>query len=81
MKAISFILLLSLSCAVYAESSDAEIITQITSWIGIATSVVGIFAVVAAVTPTKRDDKIVGKIMKFIDVLGANFGAAKNKDK
>ena len=41
-------------------------------------SVVGTFAVIAAATPTKRDDSIVGFLSKFIDFLGANIGAAKN---
>ncbi len=41
-------------------------------------SVVGTFAVIAAATPTKRDDSIVGFVSKFIDFLGANIGAAKN---
>ncbi|MDO6747186.1 hypothetical protein [Gilvimarinus sp. 1_MG-2023] len=43
-------------------------------------SVVGTFAVIAAATPTKRDDSIVGFVSKFIDFLGANIGAAKNQN-
>jgi|14BtaG_2_1085337.scaffolds.fasta_scaffold71483_2 hypothetical protein len=44
-----------------------------------AATIVGGFATIAAITPTRRDDSIVGKIAKFIDLLGANFGYAKNK--
>lgn len=48
-------------------------------WLQVITSVIGTFSVIAALTPTQRDDRIVGKLMKFVDFLGANFGAAKNK--
>lgn len=48
-----------------------------TYWEPIA-SVIGTAAVIAAATPTKRDDSIVGFITKFVDFLGANIGAAKN---
>lgn len=50
-------------------------------WLQIITSVIGTFSVIAAVTPTKRDDRVVGKLMKIVDFLGANFGAAKNRGK
>lgn len=49
-------------------------------WLQVITSVIGTFSVIAAVTPTQRDDRIVGKLMKVVDFLGANFGAAKNKN-
>lgn len=42
------------------------------------TSFIGSFAALAAVTPTKRDDTIVGYVTRFVDLLGANIGAAKN---
>lgn len=44
-----------------------------------ATSVVGAFALLASVTPTKSDDAIVAVLQKVIHFLGANFGQAKNK--
>lgn len=56
-----------------------EKLETILQWIQIFTSVVGSFALIAAATPTDRDDRIVGKLMKIVDFLGANFGAAKNK--
>ena len=34
---------------------------------------------VAAITPTPRDDAIVGKVYKFIDLLALNIGKAKDK--
>lgn len=48
-------------------------------WLQVITSVIGTFSLIAAITPTQRDDRIVGKLMKVVDFLGANFGAAKNK--
>jgi len=46
--------------------------------IGIATSVVGAFAILATMTPNPNDDKIVSQLYKLINFLGANFGQSKN---
>ena len=46
--------------------------------IGIATSVVGAFAILATMTPNPKDDKIVSQLYKLINFLGANFGQSKN---
>jgi hypothetical protein len=45
----------------------------------IALQVVGIAALIATMTPNKTDNKIVDAISKIINLLGANFGKAKNK--
>ncbi len=45
----------------------------------IALQVVGVAALVATLTPTESDNKIVGMITKLIHLLGANVGKAKNK--
>lgn len=50
-------------------------------WMQILTSLVGTFGLIAAATPTKRDDRVLGKLLKVVDFLGANIGAAKNRDK
>ena len=47
---------------------------------GIATSVVGVFAIVSTMTPNPKDDKIVSQLLKFINFLGANFGKSKNQE-
>lgn len=39
---------------------------------------VGIAAVVATMTPNESDNVIVQKILDFVNLLGANFGNAKN---
>ena len=46
--------------------------------IGIATSVVGAFAIISTMTPNPNDDKIVSQLYKLINFLGANFGQSKN---
>lgn len=56
-----------------------ELIAVLPSWLDALTSLIGSFALIAALTPTKRDDSIVGKASKVVDFLGANFGNAKNK--
>ena len=37
-------------------------------------------AIIAALTPTKKDDVILGKVRRVIDLLAFNFGNAKNKE-
>lgn len=61
-------------------TATEDLLEKIAVWAGVLTSVVGTFSVIAALTPTKRDDRIAGKLMKVVDFLGANFGAAKNKN-
>ena len=46
--------------------------------LGAVTSIVGGFALLAALTPNKSDDSIIQMILKAINFLGANFGKAKN---
>ena len=42
------------------------------------TSFVGFFAMIATMTPTDSDNKIVEFLQKVIHFFGANFGNAKN---
>ena len=60
-----------------------EIINYIASNFGaiitIALSVVGTAALIAAVTPTPKDDAAVAQLRKVVDFLAANWGNAKNK--
>ena len=48
--------------------------------IEIVLAVIGAAATIAAITPTKRDDEIVGFILKLVNVIGMNVGNAKNKN-
>ena len=47
--------------------------------IGILTSVVAVASAIAALTPTPKDDTIVGKVYKVLDFLALNVGKAKDK--
>ena len=53
------------------------IITNFDVIFTIATSVVSTASLVAALTPSPRDDQLLSKIRKFIDVLALNVGNAK----
>ena len=44
----------------------------------ILTQVVGVAALVATLIPNESDDKIVGFVLKVVNVLGANVGKASN---
>lgn len=51
------------------------------NWESISTAVlavIGAAAAVAALTPTPKDDSFLAVLRKFIDVVGMNFGNAKN---
>ena len=43
--------------------------------------IVGVFSVVASLTPSKADDRVVQAVLSAIDFLGANFFRAANADK
>lgn len=45
----------------------------------IASSVVGTAAVIAAATPTPKDDEWVAKARKVLDLLAFNVGNARNR--
>jgi|TARA_R100000482_G_scaffold56309_1_gene20186 hypothetical protein len=45
----------------------------------ILTSAVALASAIAAVTPTPKDDSLVKKAYKFIDLLAINVGKAKDK--
>ena len=53
-----------------------EMLINAISWI---TIVVTVASLVAASTPTPKDDVWIGKLYKFIDLLALNIGKAKEK--
>jgi len=48
--------------------------------ITIAMAVLSSATVITAMTPTKADDKIVGFILKLLNLLAGNIGKNKNAD-
>ena len=51
-------------------------IADIIMWV---TAIVTISSLVAASTPTPKDDVWIGKLYKLFDLAALNFGKAKNK--
>jgi hypothetical protein len=60
-----------------------DIINWVTGHLGeliaILTGVVTVASAVAALTPTPKDDTVVGKAYKIVDWLALNVGKAKDK--
>jgi len=54
------------------------ILTTVGSYVPAALMIVGGFALLAAKTPNKSDDRIVQVILDVINFVGANFGKSKN---
>tara|TARA_R110002012_G_scaffold66878_1_gene174632 strand:+ start:1598 stop:1762 length:165 start_codon:yes stop_codon:yes gene_type:complete len=52
---------------------------MIGEWIGIITSIVCLASIVCALTPTPKDDAMMGKFYKVIELLALNIGKAKQK--
>jgi len=53
-----------------------EMLINAISWI---TIIVTVASLIAASTPTPKDDVWVGKLYKFLDLLALNIGKAKEK--
>ena len=51
-------------------------IVEIVMWI---TTIVTVASLIAASTPTPKDDAWIGKLYKFVDLLALNIGKAKDK--
>lgn len=57
------------------------IMANIDSIIAIALAVVGLFSMIATMTPNKADDRIAQFLLDVINFLGANVGKASNEEK
>ena len=59
-----------------------EVITSITTnlpqYIEVVTQVVGVFALVATMTPNTSDNAIADFLAKVVNFLAGNFGKSKN---
>jgi len=54
------------------------LLENVGSLLDIALKLVGAFAVVATMTPNESDNAVADGLMKFINLLGGNFGNARN---
>ena len=57
-----------------------NIIDKLQVWLPAVTGLITSCAVIATLTPTKTDDKIIQKILDVINFVGLNIGKAENKD-
>lgn len=71
-----------------ADAGDAEsatvgdgVLGKIAYWWAAISSVIGTFAVIAALTKTKRDDRVAGILARLVDFLGANVFNARNENR
>tara|TARA_R110002020_G_scaffold119902_3_gene273344 strand:- start:341 stop:499 length:159 start_codon:yes stop_codon:yes gene_type:complete len=49
----------------------------IVAWV---TGMISAASLIAALTPTPRDDNLLKRLVQFINMLALNFGNAKNAD-
>ncbi len=54
------------------------LLENVGSLIDIALNLVGAFAVIATMTPNESDNAIADGLMRIINMLGGNFGNARN---
>ena len=50
------------------------------SWLVAITAIVTAATAVTALTPTKTDDRIIGIILRILNIFAGNFGKNKNAD-
>lgn len=55
-----------------------DIIKILSDIASIAPMVVTVCSIIAAATPTPKDDQWIAKLYKFIDILAINIGKAKH---
>jgi hypothetical protein len=55
-----------------------DALMKVAHWLPALFQLVGFFAMVASLTKNETDDKVIGWILKVINVVGFNVGAAKN---
>lgn len=48
-------------------------------WMVVVSAVIAAASAIAAVTPTPKDDTVIGKMYRVVDLLALNFGRAKEK--
>lgn len=53
---------------------------QLVDYIAPFTAVVTAATAITAITPTRRDDKIIGIVLKILNIVAGNFLRNKNKD-
>lgn len=84
--AVGFVLLCAVSLAVTSVPVMAEAVAvalppaegeawTLLDWYMLVASIAGTCAWIAALTPTKRDDRWVGYLLRIVDIIGANLNS------
>lgn len=55
------------------------IVNNLDSFFEITIQIVGVFSIIASMTPNENDNRIADQILNIVNVLGFNFGKAKNE--
>jgi len=55
-----------------------NLLDVVPSWLSALSGIVAAASAVTALTPTPRDDRVVGKIYRVLDLLALNIGRAKD---
>lgn len=50
---------------------------SVTEIVSVITTIIAVASIVAASTPTPKDDEWIGKLSKIVDLLALNIGKAK----
>lgn len=53
--------------------------SEFLDYINILPAIIAVAAMITALTPTPKDDAVLAKVRKVLDVIGMNFGNAKNR--
>lgn len=84
---LSIIAVIAVSPSLAAEATEEVLPATATvsrlidpNWFVLASSVIGVFSAIATITPNTADNKIADFLLKLINILGANFGKARNDD-
>lgn len=57
-----------------------EFFESLPGWLVAITTVVTACTAITALTPTKKDDVFIGKVLKVLNFLAGNIGKNKNAD-
>jgi hypothetical protein len=57
-----------------------NILTMLPDWVHHVTLLITAAAGMATLTPTKSDDKAIAMVLRVVNMVGLNFGKARNAD-
>jgi hypothetical protein len=57
-----------------------DVINTIPNWVHHVTLLITAMAGIATLTPTKTDDRALSMVLRVVNMVGLNFGKARNAD-